>query len=50
MPHTLLLNLIDLLFIIGTGIVLLNFVVSVVLGDLYMRRNHRKADCYRDTN
>tara|TARA_A100001388_G_scaffold209442_1_gene159917 strand:- start:258 stop:566 length:309 start_codon:yes stop_codon:yes gene_type:complete len=42
-PHTHYLNLIDLLFIIGTGIVLLNFVVSVVLGDLYMRRENHES-------
>ena len=42
-PHTHYLNLIDLLFIIGTGIVLLNFVVSVVLGDLYLRRENHES-------
>ena len=42
-PHTHYLNLIDLLFIIGTGIVLLNFFVSVVLGDLYQRRENQQS-------
>ena len=42
-PHTHYLNLTDLLFIIGTGIVLLNFSVSVVLGDLYQRRENQQS-------
>ncbi|MAH83721.1 MAG: hypothetical protein CBB68_05080 [Rhodospirillaceae bacterium TMED8] len=37
-PHTHYLNLVDLLFIIGTGIVFLNFFVSVVMGDIFLRR------------
>ena len=42
-PHTHYLNLVDLLFIIGTGVVLLNFFVSVVLGDLYLRWENKES-------
>ena len=37
-PHTHYLNLVDLLFLIGTSVVFLNFFASVVMGELYLRR------------